>query len=84
MLVLVDLGPILVSTSLLNNELHGLYSLSHTSVQLYLDCVNVEMDVLAESYQLRQGLLNTLLQVSLRHLEGDAAVRCPALHAVWE
>ena len=84
MLLLVDLRGILVPTSLLYDELHGLHSLSHPGVELYLYGVNMEMDVLTETNQLRQRLVHSFLQVGLRHLKGDASIRSSVLHAVGE
>ena len=63
MLLLVDLRGILVPTSLLNDKFHRFHSFSHPSVKLYLDSINVEVNVLTEADKLGQRLLKTLLQV---------------------
>jgi hypothetical protein len=84
MLLLVDLGSIFVPTSLLDDELHGFNPLSHPGVKLYLYRINMEMDVLTETDQLRQWLVQSFLQMRFRHLKSDTTVGSSGLHTIRE
>ena len=56
-----NLGSFLVSSCLLYDELHSVNSLSHSGVELDFDGVKMEVNVLPESYELGQGLVDALL-----------------------
>ena len=55
---------ILISLSLDQYTLESFYSLSHASVERCLDCVEVIVKILAEANQEREGLVQTIFQVS--------------------
>lgn len=85
MLFFVDLCILLVSSGLFYNELHGLNSLSHSSVHLYLDGVQVEMHVLSETYELGEWLLKlAILNMVLTHGKSHTTVGGSIFHGSWE
>ena len=53
-------------------------------MELDFDGVEVEVEVLPEADQLRQWLLNTLLDMRSTEHKGDATIRSLGLHGPWE
>ena len=74
MLVLVLRSRILLSPGLLYNELHCINTLSHSGVHLYLDCVQVEVNVLSKTYGLGKKWLNSLFDSILEYLNSHASI----------
>ena len=52
MLLLEHVSLVFISPGLLDNQLHGIDSLSHSCMHIYLDRVDMVMHVLAETYEL--------------------------------
>jgi hypothetical protein len=52
MFLFVSLGSLLISSRLLYYQFHGFNSLSHSTVKLYFDGINVELQVLSEANKL--------------------------------
>ena len=74
MLLLVDLLGFIISTGLFYDELHSQHSLSHFSVHLYFDSVQVIVQILSKANHLTQRTFYSFLQHQIANLETNTSV----------
>ena len=84
LLLFVCFWSFFISSSLFNNKLHWCNSLSHSWMQLYFNCVKMEMHILSKTNQLWEWLFDTLFKMWSSKFERDHSVAWIFGDSLWE